>query len=230
MKNKVSVLFMLTGILFATCLLLSNILASKIMMIGPWSAPAGVLIFPLAYIINDVMVEVWGYAKARIIIWAGFGVNVLAVVFFTLAISVNAAPFWQNQDAFATVLGSTPRIVAASMLAYLLGSFLNAFVMSKIKVLTKGKGFSIRAILSTLVGEGADSLLFISIAFAGIFPIKVILGMIVTQAVIKTVYEIAILPLTIWVVNAVKRIEGIDTFDYSVSYNPFRLKRMEDAK
>ncbi|MCY1721395.1 queuosine precursor transporter [Prolixibacteraceae bacterium Z1-6] len=230
MKNKVSVLFMLTGILFATCLLLSNILASKIMMIGPWSAPAGVLIFPLAYIINDVLVEVWGYQKTRLIIWAGFGVNVLAVLFFTLAISVTAAPFWQNQEAFATVLGSTPRIVAASMLAYLLGSFLNAFVMSKFKVLTKGKGFSIRAIVSTLVGEGADSMIFITIAFAGVFPIKVILGMIVTQAIIKTVYEIAVLPLTIWTVKRVKKIEGIDTFDYAVSYNPFRLKQIENAK
>ncbi len=230
MKNKVSVLFMLTGILFAACLLLSNILASKIMMIGPWSAPAGVLIFPIAYIINDVLVEVWGYQKTRLIIWAGFGVNVLAVVFFTLAISVTAAPFWQNQDAFATVLGSTPRIVAASMLAYLLGSFLNAYIMSKFKILTKGKGFSLRAIVSTLVGEGADSMIFISIAFAGIFPVKVILGMILTQALIKTVYEIAILPLTIWVVSKVKKIEGIDTFDYSVSYNPFRLKQFENAK
>jgi uncharacterized integral membrane protein (TIGR00697 family) len=226
MKNKVSVLFMLTGILFATCLLISNILASKIMMIGSWSAPAGVLIFPLAYIINDVLVEVWGFQKARLIIWAGFGVNVLAVVFFSIGIAVTAAPFWQNQEAFTTVLGSTPRIVAASMLAYLMGSFLNAYVMSRFKILTKGKGFSIRAILSTLVGEGADSVIFIGIAFAGIFPFEVLLVMMATQALIKTVYEIAILPLTIWVVAKVKRLEGIDTFDYSVSYNPFRLKQI----
>jgi uncharacterized integral membrane protein (TIGR00697 family) len=226
MKNKVSVLFMLTGILFATCLLISNILASKIMMIGSWSAPAGVLIFPIAYIINDVMVEVWGFQKARLIIWAGFGVNVLAVLFFSLGIVVTAAPFWENQDAFASVLGSTPRIVGASMLAYLLGSFLNAWVMSKFKVLTKGKGFSIRAIFSTLVGEGADSMIFISIAFAGIFPFKVLLIMIGTQAIIKTVYEIAVLPLTIWVVHKVKKLEGIDTFDHQVSYNPFRLKQI----
>ncbi len=225
MKTKVSVLFMLTGILFATCLLISNILASKIMMIGPWSAPAGVLIFPLAYIINDVLVEVWGYQKARLIIWAGFGVNLLAVLFFSIGIAVTAAPFWQNQEAFATVLGSTPRIVAASMLAYLLGSFLNAYVMSRFKVLTKGKGFSARAILSTLVGEGADSVLFISIAFAGIFPLKALLIMMLTQALIKTVYEIAILPLTILVVKKVKQIEGEDAFDHSISYNPFRLKQ-----
>lgn len=226
MKNKVSVLFMLAGILFASCLLISNILASKIMMIGPWAAPAGVLIFPLAYIINDVIVEVWGFQKARLIIWAGFGVNVLAVSFFSLGIAVSAAPFWQGQDAFSTVLGNTPRLVAASMLAYLMGSFLNAWIMSKFKVLTKGKSFSVRAILSTLIGEGADSLIFITIAFAGVFPFKVILGMIATQALIKTVYEIAVLPLTVWVVRKVKQLEGVDTFDYSVSYNPFRLKQI----
>ncbi len=226
MKNKVSVLFMLAGILFATCLLISNILASKIMMIGPWSAPAGVLIFPLAYIINDVIAEVWGYRKARLIIWAGFGVNVLAVLFFSIGIAVTAAPFYDGQAAFTAVLGNTPRIVAASLLAYLLGSFLNAYVMSKFKVLTQGKGFSLRAVVSTLAGEGIDSLIFISVAFAGLFPGKVLLGMIVTQALIKTLYEIAVLPLTILVVKKVKQLEGEDTFDYSVSYNPFRLKQI----
>lgn len=226
MKNKVSVLFMLTGILFASCLLISNILASKIMTIGSWAAPAGVLIFPLAYIINDVIAEVWGFQKARLIIWAGFGVNVLAVSFFSLGIVVTSAPFWQGQEAFATVLGNTPRIVVASMLAYLLGSFLNAYVMSKFKILTKGKGFSFRAIFSTLVGEGADSLIFITIAFAGVFPFEVLIGMIATQAFIKTIYEIAVLPITYWVVKYVKKMEGVDTFDYSVSYNPFRLKQI----
>jgi uncharacterized PurR-regulated membrane protein YhhQ (DUF165 family) len=112
------------------------------------------------------------------------------------------------------------------LLAYLLGSFLNAFVMSKFKVLTRGKGFSVRAVVSTLVGEGADSLIFITVAFAGIFPLNAILSMIATQALIKTVYEIAVLPITIWVVKRVKEVEGIDTFDYSVSYNPFRLKEI----
>jgi uncharacterized integral membrane protein (TIGR00697 family) len=226
MKNKVSVLFMLAGILFAASLLISNILAAKIIMVGPWAAPAGVIIFPLAYIINDIIVEVWGYQKARLIIWAGFGVNVLAVIFFSAGIAVTAAPFWTGQEAFATVLGSTPRIVAASLLAYLLGSFINAFIMSKFKVRTRGKGFSVRAVVSTLVGEGADSLIFITVAFAGIFPTNAMLGMIVTQALIKTVYEIAVLPLTIWVVKKVKKLEEVDTFDYSVSYNPFRLKEI----
>ncbi|QGY43215.1 queuosine precursor transporter [Maribellus comscasis] len=226
MNNKVSVLFMLAGILFATCLLISNILASKIIMIGPWSAPAGVLIFPLAYIINDVIAEVWGYRKARLIIWAGFGVNLLAVLFFSMAVAVPAAPFYEGQNAFASVLGNTPRIVAASLLAYLFGSFLNAFVMSRVKVITEGKSFSLRAIVSTLAGESIDSLIFISVAFAGVFPVNVLLGMIVTQAVIKTVYEIIVLPLTLVVVKKIKQLEGEDTFDYSVSYNPFRLRQI----
>ncbi len=226
MKNKVSVLFMLVGILFAACLLISNILASKIMMIGPWAAPAGVLVFPLAYIINDVITEVWGYGKARLIIWAGFAVNLLAVLFFSMGITVNSAPFWTGQEAFAATLGNTPRIVAASLSAYLLGSFLNAFIMSKFKIITNGKGFSVRAVISTLAGEGADSILFITIAFAGIFPVKTLLVMILTQALIKTIFEVAVLPLTVLVVKKVKKAEGEDTFDYSMSYNPFSLKEV----
>ena len=204
MKNTVSVLFMFAGILFAACLLISNILATKILMIGPWAAPAGVLIFPIAYILNDVITEVWGFAKARLIIWTGFAVNVLAVLFFTVGIVVPGAPFWQHQEAFATILGNTPRIVVASMSAYLVGSFLNAFIMSRMKVMTNGKGFSGRAILSTLVGESADSFIFIGIAFAGIFPLGVLITMIFTQAMLKTVYEILILPITVWVVGFVK--------------------------
>ena len=226
MKKTVSVLFMFAGILFAICLLISNILATKIILIGSWAAPAGVLIFPIAYIINDVIVEVWGYQKARLIIWSGFAVNIMAVLFFTLALVVPAAPFWQNQDAFATILGSTPRIIAASLLAYLTGSFLNAFVMSKVKILMKGKDFSVRAILSTLVGEAADSFIFIIIAFAGNLPFNVLIGMIFTQACIKTVYEIVILPFTIVVVNWVKKVEGVDAFDESISYNPFSINQI----
>ena len=226
MKNKVSVLFMLAGILFAACLLISNIISSKIMSIGQWTVPVGVLVFPLSYIINDVVAEVWGYRKVRLIIWAGFAVNLLAVIFFSLSIVVPAAPFYQSQDAFAAVLGNTPRLVAASLIAYLTGSFLNAYIMSRFKVLTKGKGFSVRAVVSTLAGEGADSLIFITIAFAGIFEFKALMTMVLTQALIKTVYEIIILPVTILVVKKMKKLEGEDTFDNSVSYNPFKLNEV----
>ena len=226
MKKSVSVLFMFAGILFAICLLIANILATKIILIGPWAAPAGVLIFPIAYIINDVIVEVWGYQKARLIIWSGFAVNILAVLFFSLAIVVPAAPFWQNQEAFSSILGSTPRIILGSLMAYLVGSFLNAFVMSKVKIMMKGKDFSVRAILSTLVGEAADSMIFITIAFAGNLPSNILFGMIITQACLKTVYEILVLPFTIFVVKWVKRIEGVDSYDESISYNPFLIKQI----
>ncbi len=226
MKKSVSVLFMFAGILFAICLLIANILATKIILIGPWAAPAGVLIFPIAYIINDVIVEVWGYQKARLIIWSGFAVNILAVLFFSLAIVVPAAPFWQNQEAFSSILGSTPRIILGSLMAYLIGSFLNAFVMSKVKIMMKGKDFSVRAILSTLVGETADSMIFITIAFAGNLPSNILFGMIITQACLKTVYEILVLPFTIFVVKWVKRIEGVDSYDESISYNPFLIKQI----
>ena len=226
MNKSVSVLFMFAGILFAICLLIANILATKIILVGPWAAPAGVLIFPIAYIINDVIVEVWGYRKARLIIWSGFAVNILAVLFFSLSIVVPAAPFWQNQNAFSTILGSTPRIILASLMAYLVGSFLNAFVMSKVKIMMKGKDFSVRAILSTLVGETADSLIFITIAFAGNLPLNILIGMILTQACLKTVYEILVLPFTIIVVKWVKKVEGVDSFDESISYNPFLINQI----
>jgi hypothetical protein len=226
MKNKVSLLFMLAGILFAACLLISNIISSKIMMLGPWAVPVGVLVFPLSYIINDVIAEVWGYRKARFIIWAGFGVNLLALLFFSLSIAVPPAAFYESQNAFATVLGSTPRIMAASLIAYLTGSFLNAFIMSRFKVITSGKGLPLRAVVSTLAGEGADSLIFITVAFAGLFPAGVIMTMVLTQALVKTVYEIAILPVTVVVIQKIKMIEGDDVFDYSVSYNPFRLNEV----
>jgi uncharacterized integral membrane protein (TIGR00697 family) len=223
MKNQVSVIFMLAGILFTTCLLLANILAIKIIQIGPWAAPAGVLIFPLAYVLNDVITEVWGYKKARLIIWSGFAMNVLMVLFFSLAIIVPSAAFWTDQTIFAKIIGTTPRLVFASIIAYLAGSFLNAFVMSRLKIYHEGKKFGLRAIVSTLAGETADSLIFISVAFAGLFSAKALMVMIATQALLKTIYEIIVLPLTTVVVLWVKKVENQDVFDESISYNPFKI-------
>lgn len=226
MKKQVSLTFMLAGILFTTCLLLANILAVKIIQIGPWAAPAGVLIFPIAYILNDVIAEVWGYRKARLIIWSGFAMNFLAVILFGTAIALPAAPFWSEQKAFATIIGTTPRIVLASLIAYLAGSFLNAYVLSRMKVHSGGRHFPIRAVVSTLFGESTDSLLFITIAFAGLFSFRNILLMVVTQALLKTVYEIIILPLTTIVVRHIKRLEETDIFDTGISYSPFRIGEM----
>ena len=224
MKQKVSIAFFLAGVVFTSCLLISNLISSKIIAIGYWYVPAGVMIFPISYIINDVVAEVWGYRKARLIIWTGFLINLLAVLFYTLSVQWPAAPFWQNQDAFANILSSTPRIAAASLVAYLVGSFINAYVMSRVKIMTKGRNFSFRAILSTLFGEGADSTIFITIAFAGIIPWNQLPMMIVTQAIIKTLFEIVLLPLTIYVVKLIKRVDNIDTFDLGISYNPFKIK------
>ena len=224
MKQKVSIAFFLAGVVFTSCLLISNLISSKIIAIGYWYVPAGVMIFPISYIINDVVAEVWGYRKARLIIWTGFLMNLLAVLFYTLSVQWPAAPFWQNQDAFANILSSTPRIAAASLVAYLVGSFINAYVMSRVKIMTKGRNFSFRAILSTLFGEGADSTIFITIAFAGIIPWNQLPMMIVTQAIIKTLFEIVLLPLTIYVVKLIKRVDNIDTFDLGISYNPFKIK------
>lgn len=225
MKKEVSLSFMMAGILFSSCLLISNILASKIIAIGSWTVPAAVLIFPVAYILNDVITEVWGYSKARLIIWTGFAVNLIAVVFFSIGIAVPSASFWKGQEAFRMVLGSTPRIVVASLTAYLAGSFMNAFIMSRMKSRSRGKGFSLRAILSTLLGEGIDSCLFITIAFLGILPLSVLPGMILIQALFKVTYEILVLPVTIMVVSHVKRMEK-EVFDVKLSYNPFKFKEI----
>jgi queuosine precursor transporter len=226
MKTQVSTTFMFAGILFAACLLISNILAVKIIMIGPWAAPAGVLIFPVSYIIGDVVAEVWGYRKARLIIWAGFVVNLIAIIFYSLSIIIPASPFWTNQNAYAAVLQYSPRIALASIVAYLFGSFINAYVMSRVKVLTSGKSFSLRAVVSTIAGEGIDSMIFMSIAFIGLIPGKNLMVMIGTQATLKIVYEIIVLPLTIMIVKWLKKQEGIDTYDTEISYNPFKISEI----
>lgn len=223
MKQKLSITFFLAGVLFTSCLLISNLISSKIIALGNWYVPAGVMIFPLSYIINDVVAEVWGYKKVRFIIWTGFLMNLLAVLFYTLTVQWPAAPFWQNQEAFAKILSSTPRIAAASLLAYLTGSFLNAWVMSTLKIRTKGDHFSLRAILSTLLGEGADSAIFITVAFAGVFPLSQLPAMVLTQAIIKTLFELVLLPVTIYAVKLIKRVDNIDTFDVGISYNPFKV-------
>lgn len=226
MNKQISVLFFLAGVLFTTSLLLSNILAVKIIQIGPWSAPAGIIVFPIAYILNDVITEVWGYNKAKLIIWTGFAMNLVMVVFFSIAIKISSAEFWTNQDAFKAILGSTPRIVFASMIAYLTGSLLNAYVLSKMKVASENKNFSVRAIASTFVGEGADSIIFIAIAFWGIFGFSALLNMMLVQTALKTIYEILILPITIIIVNKIKKIEGTDAFNAEVSFNPFKISQL----
>ncbi|HNX88371.1 MAG TPA: queuosine precursor transporter [Paludibacteraceae bacterium] len=226
MKKQVSVAFMASGLLFTTCLIVANIVEQKLISIGPIEATAGLLIFPVSYIVNDIIAEVWGYRKARLIIWYGFLMNFLAVVIFRLSIIVPGSENFTHQDAFQLVLGNTERISLASFIAFLIGSFLNAMVMSKMKLLQKGRNFSLRAVVSTLVGEGADSLVFFTIAFAGVIPNNDLLMLILTQAGMKTAYEILVLPLTNVIVRWVKRREQEDVFDDGISYNPLKINEI----
>ncbi len=223
MKQKVSVSFMLLGIVFNVCLIAANLFETKVIQIGPLSLTAGLMVFPISYIINDCIAEVWGYRKARLVIWSGFAMNFFVVMLGLLAVQLPAAPFWKGEEAFNFVFGMAPRIVVASLIAFLAGSFLNAYVMSKMKLASEGRHFSARAILSTVVGEGADSVLFFPLAFGGIIPPKELLQMMGLQVILKTLYEILVLPLTIRVVNRVKQMEGIDTFDENVSYKFWKI-------
>jgi queuosine precursor transporter len=226
MKKQISVAFMACGLLFTVCLIVANIVEQKLIQIGPIEATAGLLIFPISYIVNDIIAEVWGYKKARLIIWCGFLMNFLAVAIFQLSIWAPGSSNFAHQTEFQLVLGNTLRLVTASFVAFLCGSFLNAFVMSKMKILQKGRGFSLRAVASTLVGEGADSLVFFTLAFYGVIPTDDLLMLIFTQAGMKTGYEIIVLPLTNFVVRRVKKIEGIEVYDKGVSYNPFKISEL----
>jgi uncharacterized integral membrane protein (TIGR00697 family) len=223
MKKQVSIAYLVSGLLFSTCLIIANIVEQKLIQIGPIEATAGLLIFPISYIVNDIIAEVWGFRKARLIIWYGFLMNFLAVVVFKLSIIVPGSSNFSHQDAFSLVLGNAQRITIASFIAFLIGSFLNAMIMSKMKILQRGRNFSTRAVVSTLVGEGADSLVFFFIAFLGVIPLNDLLLLILTQTGMKTAYEIIILPFTNVIVKWVKKKEEEDVFDEDISYNPFKI-------
>ncbi len=224
MKKQVSVAFMVCGLLFATCLIVANIVEQKLISIGPIQATAGLLIFPVSYIVNDLIAEVWGYRKVRLIIWYGFLMNFLAVGIFQLSILVPGSENFTHGEAYNLVLGNTIRITVASFIAFLFGSFINAYIMSRMKILQHGRGFSLRAIVSTIAGEGIDSLIFFFIAFSGILPVNVIVTLILTQTGMKTAYELLALPLTNVLVKWVKKKEGTDVYDNDISYNPLKIK------
>ena len=224
MKEKVSVPFMLLGILFNVCLIAANLLETKVIQIGSLTVTAGLLVFPISYIINDCIAEVWGFKKARLIIWIGFAMNFFVVALGLIAVAIPAAPLLEGEEHFDFVFGMAPRIVAASLMAFLVGSFLNAYVMSKMKVASRGRHFSARAILSTLAGETADSLIFFPVAFGGIIAWRELLIMMCIQIILKSMYEVIILPVTIRVVKAIKKIDGSDVYDTDISYNVLKVK------
>ena len=212
---------MLMGIAFNVCLIASNLLETKVIDLLGLTATGGLVVFPISYIINDCVTEVWGYRRARLVIWTGFASNFLMIAFSQLAIALPAAEFWEGEESFNFIFGLAPRIAVASLLAFLAGSFLNAYVMSRMKVAMAGRHFSVRAIASTVAGEVVDSMIFFPIAFAGLIPVGEIMVMIATQAALKSLYEVVILPLTVRVVRWMKRVEGEDAFDESISYRIF---------
>ena len=225
----------LVAAVFVTGLIVSNIIAVKLAafgtlpLAGPLFLPAAVIIFPISYIFGDVLTEVYGYARARQVIWIGFGCNLLAVLAIWVGGLLPAAPFWNAtvydsptaaQEAYEAILGFTPRLLVASFVAYLAGEFLNSFVLAKLKIATAGKWLWVRTISSTLLGQLADSGLFISIAFAGMIPETVLGRLIVTQWLFKSAYEVIATPLTYVVVSFLKRTEQQDHYDRDTNFNP----------
>jgi uncharacterized integral membrane protein (TIGR00697 family) len=222
--RAISPRLLLVAGLFVAALVTSNIIAVKIAALGPFTVPAAVVIFPLSYLFGDVLTEVWGYATARIVIWTGFAANIVAVCFIAIAVAVPSSPAYPNGSAYSAVLGMTPRIVIASLVAYLCGEFLNSFVLAKLKLFTDGRLLWTRTIGSTLVGQGVDTVIFISIAFAGVLPFPVLRVVIRDQWIIKVLYEIVATPLTYAVVTWLKRHEGVDAYDRGTNFNPLALR------
>jgi queuosine precursor transporter len=214
---------------FVTSLIVSNIVAVKLVNIAGLTLPAAVIMIPIAYIFGDILTEVYGYEKARQVIWIGFFCNLLAVIAFIIGGIMPAAAFWtagsfdsasSAQQAYQAILGFTPRLLIASFIAYLIGDFLNSFILARLKVRTEGRFLWIRTIASTLVGEGVDSLIFLSIAYWGIFSPGDLGKAILSQWLFKVGYEVIATPLTYAVVNWLKKVEHEDYFDRETDFNP----------
>ena len=237
-KRSFSGWYVVLAALFVTCLIVANIIAVKILAL-PFGlfAPAGVVIFPLSYLFGDVLTEVYGYAVARRVIWLGFFCNLIAVIAIAVAGALPPAPFWQGQAAYETILGFTPYLLIASFCAYLVGEFLNSFVLARMKVATNGRWLWTRTIGSTLIGEGADTVIFISLAFgvtgalglAAPLPFSVLLNLILTQWLLKVAYEVVATPLTYVVVGYLKRRDQSDVYDRDTNFSPIVFGQEREA-
>ncbi len=222
---KISFWFVVIASIFVTCLITANIIAVKLIFLFGFLVPAGIIVFPLSYLFGDVLTEVYGYGAARRVIWLGFACNLLAVIAIYLGGLAPAAPFWHNQAAYETILGFTPRLLLASFIAYLVGEFTNSFVLAKLKIATKGRWLWTRTIGSTLLGEGIDTIIFISIAFWGIIPSRLIFTAILTQWAFKVLYEVIATPFTYSVVGFLKQRESLDTYDYQTNFSPLLFRQ-----
>ena len=222
-KQQVSVLFMLFSILFCVCLIAANTLETKQISVLGISLTGGLIVFPISYIINDCVCEVWGFQKARLLIWTGFAMNFFFVAMGALCDWIPGAPYWTNEAGFHAIFGLAPRVAAASFVAFIVGSFANAYVMSKMKLRDGGRHFSWRAILSTIAGESLDSLIFFPLALGGVVPTPELPKLMLWQVVLKTLYEVIALPITIRVVKTLKAHEGEDVYDEGVNYSIWKV-------
>lgn len=215
--------FLYIAIAFVAILMVSNTTGGKLIGIGPFVFAGAIFIFPLSYIFGDVLTEVYGYRATRKIIWSAF----VAIIFMSLSylfiIALPPASFWSGQEALASTLGLAPRIALASILAFFTGEFCNSYVLSRMKVLMNGKSLWMRTIGSTVVGEGIDTVVFVTVAFYGTIPLAVLVTTIWSGYLFKVLYEVIATPITYFVVGWLKRAEGIDVYDNGISYNPFHI-------
>jgi uncharacterized integral membrane protein (TIGR00697 family) len=210
---------------FVTVLLCANLIgAAKVCNVSGYRFGAGVLFFPISYIFGDVLTEVYGYARARRVVWAGFGAQIFAAVMSWTILALPPDPAWTFQSAYETVYGATPRIVAASLLAYFCGEFCNSYVLAKMKILTAGRLLWARTIGSTIAGEGVDSLIFYPAAFLGVWDTRLVLDVMVSNYLIKVAWEALITPVTYRVVAFLKRVEDEDYYDVHTDFTPFSLR------
>jgi len=220
---NVSYRLVIIATIFVTCLITANTVAVKVISLGPFILPAAIIIFPLSYIFGDILTEVYGYRWARRVIWLGFFCNLIFVIFAWVGQILPPAPFWEGQKAYESILGYVPRLLIASFCGYLVGEFANSFVLAKMKILTRGRWLWSRTIGSTIVGQGLDSSVFITLAFIG--TPSFILIMILYHWLAKTILEAIATPFTYAVVNFLKKRESIDTYDYQTNFNPFFILR-----
>ncbi len=207
--------------IFVTCLITANIIAVKVVSFGPFILPAAVIVFPLSYIFGDILTEVYGYRWARKVIWLGFLCNLIFVIFAWIGQILPPAPFWEWQEAYVSILGYAPRLLGASFFGYLVGEFANSFILAKMKIFTRGRWLWSRTVGSTIVGQGLDTSIFITLAFIGTPSFALV--MILYHWLAKTVIEAVATPFTYAVVNFLKKKEAIDTYDYQTNFNPFRV-------
>lgn len=210
--------------LFVAVLLISNVASSKILSLGPFTFDGGTILFPISYIFGDILTEVYGYRNSRRVIWTGFFAAFLMSVIFIIVGRLPSAAGWANQEAYDKILGLTPRIVAASLVAYFSGEFSNSYTLARMKILTRGRWLWTRTIGSTMIGEGVDTLLFVMIAFYGVLPGNLLMAVIISNYIFKVGFEIAFTPVTYLAVGSLKRVEAVDTYDYGTNFNPFALR------